>query len=291
MKRTILSGMRTVKKNGMQLKNNIKFIINESVCFDPDKNTLYPCLRPESAIKLHTPTGKCLHLLLLQNAKTVTQQFLFAEVWEKNGFIVSNSTLYQNISALRKALRGAGIIEEIIKTVPKIGFKSIARLREVQDENNLPETDFARGEQPQVLPVVAVPAELKASEPASCDVDYAHYLRHHKAWYCLVVTVFIICSFACYRSLYKRPISTAGFPFVTTVGGCKVFSSRTTFNPKRLQSSSLLKRAAAHCNPGDFIYLTMSQGYGMSSAIICDKANDKPLAICKSYLTAEDANE
>lgn len=72
---------------------------------------------------LNVPVGRCL-LLLLQNAgAVVSQQEFFVEVWEKQGQYVTANTFYQNISILRKALKTAGLDENVIRTVPKQGIR------------------------------------------------------------------------------------------------------------------------------------------------------------------------
>lgn len=93
---------------GMKVKNII--IINELIVFEPDKNRLTSLKDyPERNISLHAPVSACLLLLLQHNHQPVTQKYLFSEVWEKNGAIVSTNAIYQSIALIRKALRGVGL--------------------------------------------------------------------------------------------------------------------------------------------------------------------------------------
>ena len=103
------------------------FLINDTLLFEPDLRRLGPLEGyPNRAIMLHGPVNECLLLLLEHNDQVLTQRFLFASVWEKQGAIVSTNALYQTIASIRKALKSSGLDENIIKTIPKEGFKSVA---------------------------------------------------------------------------------------------------------------------------------------------------------------------
>ena len=82
------------------------FLINHVVLFEPDKRRL--CQRgsyPERAVVLHGPVSECLLQLLEHNGEVLSQRYLFAAVWEKQGAVVTTNALYQTIASIRKALR------------------------------------------------------------------------------------------------------------------------------------------------------------------------------------------
>jgi len=109
---------------------NHVYLINETLLFEPEQRRL--CLLagyPHHPVVLHTPASECLFQLLENSGQVLSQRFLFKNVWEKKGAIVSTNTLYQTIASVRKGLKSAAFGDDIIKTVPRAGFKSIAMVR------------------------------------------------------------------------------------------------------------------------------------------------------------------
>ncbi|MCX2193657.1 winged helix-turn-helix domain-containing protein [Pantoea agglomerans] len=64
----------------------------------------------------------CLELLIDNVGQLVTHQQFYDYVWRRFGTEPASTTLYQNISALRRALNKAGLQEDIIRTMPRKGF-------------------------------------------------------------------------------------------------------------------------------------------------------------------------
>lgn len=105
------------------------FLINHSVLFEPEKRRLYLLANyPERAVVLHAPVSECLLQLLEHNGQVMSQRDLFAAVWEKQGAVVTTNALYQTIASIRKALKTVGLAENMVQTVPKEGFKSVAHI-------------------------------------------------------------------------------------------------------------------------------------------------------------------
>jgi DNA-binding winged helix-turn-helix (wHTH) protein len=72
--------------------------------------------------QLNTPVSRCLKLLIEKHGEVVAQEEFFDYVWKQHGYVVSVNSFYQNISLLRKAIKKAGIDDDIIITVPKKGI-------------------------------------------------------------------------------------------------------------------------------------------------------------------------
>ncbi|QCT18388.1 transcriptional regulator [Jejubacter calystegiae] len=98
------------------------YIINSKVEFRPAVSTLKPLDGHGSEVELNSPAARCLLLLIHKQGEIIGQQEFMDEVWGKNGIHVTSNTYYQNISILRKALKKAGIDDEIIVTIPRVGL-------------------------------------------------------------------------------------------------------------------------------------------------------------------------
>ncbi len=98
------------------------YIINGKVEFHPAASTLKTLDGHGMEVELNSPAARCLLLLIHKQGEIIGQQDFMDEVWGKNGIHVTSNTYYQNISILRKALKKAGIDEEIIVTIPRMGL-------------------------------------------------------------------------------------------------------------------------------------------------------------------------
>ncbi len=76
------------------------------------------------------PQAFALLVYLIENAdRVVTKNEIFDEVWQ--GRIVGDGTLNARINAIRTATGDDGSRQEIVKTLPRQGFRFVARLSQV----------------------------------------------------------------------------------------------------------------------------------------------------------------
>ncbi|WP_261142279.1 winged helix-turn-helix domain-containing protein [Serratia proteamaculans] len=73
--------------------------------------------------RLTKPASRLLLELIQNNNKNITRNDLLERVWSTYGFTASNASLNNYISELRKAFALLGIVNEIIVTIPKLGFR------------------------------------------------------------------------------------------------------------------------------------------------------------------------
>ncbi|MCU6172066.1 winged helix-turn-helix domain-containing protein [Enterobacter bugandensis] len=100
----------------------VKILIDNNVLYDPVAHMITPDRSGGENYPLAVPASMCLRYLLKKQGELVTHQELLNHVWTARGMNVSASTLYQNISLIRKTLFRAGVQKEIVKTLPKRGF-------------------------------------------------------------------------------------------------------------------------------------------------------------------------
>lgn len=76
---------------------------------------------------------------LIQNRdRVVTKDGLLDAVW--NGRIVSESTLTSHINAVRKAIGDSGEEQQLVRTIPRKGFRFVAEVSEIRSNTGVPES-------------------------------------------------------------------------------------------------------------------------------------------------------
>lgn len=100
----------------------MKYKLNDTVLFDEDAGTLGPSDLSDDPIPISNPTKRLLLLLMSHHGEPVNREVIFKKVWDDYGMISSNNNLNQCVSRLRRALKVMGIDDEVIVTVPKLGF-------------------------------------------------------------------------------------------------------------------------------------------------------------------------
>lgn len=246
------------------------FLINGSVLFEPDKRRLGPLAGyPEHAVLLHGPVSECLLQLLEHNGEVLTQRYLFAAVWEKQGAVVTTNALYQTIASIRKALKTAGLAENVVQTVPKEGFKSIAQI----ETGTL--QDF-------IDSAVPVPAEIPSQRHASSYSLIAYFLAG---------LLFIVSCSVLYFQLEGQRASFDDYQYVGKIKGCEVYSS--WHDEMRSRSAFIARdgRYPIQCRSGGVAYITLNRFQNGTSVMICDKKLSNDDAQCDAIVYREQYHE
>ncbi|HFO4471067.1 TPA: transcriptional regulator, partial [Escherichia coli] len=96
------------------------------------------------------PAGKCLKLLLDNAYSVVSHNQFFEKVWSDSSAEVATNTLYQNISMIRRSFReisSATIFNDVIRTVPRKGFKINEEINITVLDNNHNENESVESEE------------------------------------------------------------------------------------------------------------------------------------------------
>lgn len=98
------------------------FTIFNMIAFRSEDGAMWNIAQPDRRLSFTTiPTR--LFTYLLENAdKMVSREELLNNIWNKYGLEPSNNSVNQYISLIRKSLSELGCDEEIIKTIPRVGF-------------------------------------------------------------------------------------------------------------------------------------------------------------------------
>lgn len=254
------------------------FLLNGSVLFEPDKRRICPLTGyPERAVLLHGPVSECLLQLLEHNGEVLTQRYLFAAVWEKQGAIVTTNALYQTIASIRKALKAVGLAENIIQTVPKEGFKSIAQIQTGTLETF-------------IVPAAADPVDNGISLPAA-DIKPHHRFLSENIAYAVAGLVFIVSCAVLYLQLKEPRGEFDDYQPIGKTQGCEVYSSWHDEIQSQRVFTALIKRYPIQCREGGVAYMTLNRYQNGTSVIVCDKQPDIAGAQCDSIMYRKEYHE
>jgi len=265
------------------------FLINDTLLFEPDLRRLGPLEGyPHRAITLHGPVNECLLQLLENNDQVLTQRFLFASVWEKQGAVVTTNALYQTIASIRKALKSAGLDENIIKTIPKEGFKSVAQVRigereefilaqKASQDAVLPDVSAEKA-----IPVVVEPEALQKPSFFASPLAYA-----------VAGGLFILSCSVLFMTLKDNAPAFKNYQNIGKINDCDVFSSWREKEKSISMFTQLSKRYPIHCDSGGMAWMTLNHAQQGNSVTICDRNPQDAQAQCNSifYRQQNDDNE
>jgi len=98
------------------------YIINNKVKFRNTDGLFWLDQDEASGITLTATMSRLLAFLLEHRGEVVSRDEILSHVWDAHGLRSSNNSLNKYISDLRQVFRNMGCSEEIIVTVPRIGF-------------------------------------------------------------------------------------------------------------------------------------------------------------------------
>lgn len=270
------------------------FVINEKAIFSPDDYTLSDIQGTVPPVMLHVPSSECLYLLLQHNNEVLSQKFLFEEVWEKNGSVVTANTLYQNIALLRKAFKTVGLSEEVIRTIPRQGIKFSAHVHVLPKSahQTAPDENSAIINETVQENVNAPPADnvpVISPKPA---------VRVQASWKTSVVLPAALCVFflallvkLLYSSQRESQDFFAAYSAVGVINNCQLYSSFSGESIAKAKFKRIAQASALTCQRGDIVYLTYNRQYDVDSLIRCDKPIMDNSAHCQSIIYRELTNE
>jgi DNA-binding winged helix-turn-helix (wHTH) protein len=100
----------------------MKYRLNDHIIFDADTGTLSLTEFSDDPISISNPSKRLLLLLLAHHGEAVSRDVIFKKVWDDYGMVSGNNNLNQCVSKLRRVIKNLGIEDEVIATVPKVGF-------------------------------------------------------------------------------------------------------------------------------------------------------------------------
>ncbi|ROR94393.1 winged helix-turn-helix domain-containing protein [Raoultella terrigena] len=160
----------------------VNYIINECVEFQPATSTLRNIHTPDLKVTLNLPAGRCLLLLINHTGSVVSQQDFMDIVWKQNGMRVTANAYYQNISILRRGLIHAGLEENVIITLPRIGL-TLASGTQIRQSVTDASPDSGKTKKPIHSTSIAVVKDTSHKEIERASTSIGEYgLKNEPAW-------------------------------------------------------------------------------------------------------------
>lgn len=244
----------------------MEFCLENLVVYRPDDGIVYLCDDPENYVRLTMSVNRLLLYILQHRGEPVSRDEILCEVWEKYGFEASNNSLNQNVSVLRKTFHTLGITNDVIKTIPKIGF---------------------------IIPPELLITQLDDAEPGEVisENKRAALKFSNDRW--LLYGIFII-GFSCIAAaIYLWPsVEETKATLIGRVGDCKIFrineSRFANENPSSEQMMAFLSAQNYHCDRGQGIFMHMDSRVENNTAgkvfvAACTYSENKIIA-CKNTL-------
>lgn len=267
-----------------------KFILNDRILFIPAENKLCSLGVRGPEVTLNGPVCRFLVLLLENCDQVVHQEVILREVWGKNGQFVTQNTLYQNVSLLRKGLKKAGLITATIKTHPKVGFSFRGFVQIIDEVENGEITESVKGESPSVVSVdVAdkLPAALSTdldseSLPSSLSMKKHKFYNQIHIFYLGVILLSTI-SMLTFFSIenMKNNKFNADHDIIAQVNHCPLYVDRGNRKVDFSRIIGYLIEQGVTCGDGQFTYLTKSIYRDDLLLFTCTPMEDEEL-VCRT---------
>ncbi|TFZ52020.1 CadC family transcriptional regulator [Serratia proteamaculans] len=200
----------------------MKYRLNDQIIFDVDTGTLSLTEFSDDPISISNPSKRLLLLLITHHGEAVSREVIFKKVWDDYGMVSGNNNLNQCVSKLRRVIKNLGIEDEVIVTVPKVGF--MLRFEIMVESCEGAEDSFTDGDMPDISPAVAQPEIMTPPEKsAATGTVYAGYSR--RWWAIASVAAFGVIMLAVGITSYLSGSVSRQEIYLGKANNCKVFMS------------------------------------------------------------------
>lgn len=142
-----------------------QYRLNESLLFDDETFQIASLARPNAPIKLSATASRCLKLFIERQGETIDKETLMHECWGKYGSLVTEGSMWKNISQLRQAFQNLNIPFDVIVTVPRLGYTFSSQIQVELLESS---TRIAAADP---LPVSTAVTETSSSDSTASDIQ------------------------------------------------------------------------------------------------------------------------
>lgn len=227
----------------VKVVNIMKYRFNDRIIFDVDAGTLSLSDLFDDTVTISNPSKRLLQLLIVHQGDAVSRGVIFKKVWDDYGMISSNNNLNQCVSKLRRVIKALGIDDEVIVTVPKVGFMLHSEIQVVscEDEKDTPIFD---AESPPSNPEPIPAAVGKMFSRASFRYGWGMV-----GFFCVVL--------ACIAFYLLNP-SIRQESYLGKSGNCAVFMSNSAVRADPAFSDDVLTQVARQkiqCQPDEYLLL------------------------------------
>ncbi|KAF0854758.1 winged helix-turn-helix domain-containing protein [Pantoea dispersa] len=272
-----------------------KIIINSVVDFEPEKKRISG---RKGTSSLSASAALCFELLIDNVGDLVTHDQFYDYAWRRFGMEPTSTSLYQNISALRKSLSKAGLQQDIIRTMPRRGFllsplTQINRTepeRMVVDDVNAEEMAIEDIKEKDGFINFNVVAEMKPSKPVLPFKSKSHVVkcRNSKMGWMIACLSGMIIGVITYYMDVNMQVASVFSERPVYYKGCVIYSNnKNDFEGDEM--FRLVDDLNLRCENNRYVYLTSYRFSDRVSLVICrSHLNDKIPSECHSLYYIED---
>ncbi len=110
------------------------YIIKDLYVFSPETKVLRLHNDHEVTITLSNQASRLLMEFIKNGDAILSKDYLLKAVWQDFGLTPSSHNVYSAMSELRRSFSNIGEVEPVIKTIPKVGFKFMQKVRQFREE-------------------------------------------------------------------------------------------------------------------------------------------------------------
>lgn len=250
------------------------FLINACIIFDSEKRQLSD---RRQVVELNENMSRCLLVLALNAGHIITKETLISQVWEQQGVVVSETSVRQTLSQLRKAFAAFGLHQGVILTVPRKGYKLLhAELIRVVAQD-LPTPN---------IPSVTQPVPI---EPPVKPDNFWRRPRYYAMLLLLVLFTAGITAWVQYR-IYVKPINYVAVTGQTDVYVQEELVGQTGFiNGALARFHHYVSKGFIKITNKPRLYINRTIQSGNTSFFICPPREPESFKECQSLVIIGEA--
>lgn len=100
-----------------------KYILAKRIFFDNEKNILFDVNNEKDSVNLPAAVSRCLTIFIQKKGVAISKRDMMYIGWGKYGTVVTEGSIWQAMSQLRKSLNHFGLCEQAIITIPRVGYQ------------------------------------------------------------------------------------------------------------------------------------------------------------------------
>lgn len=277
-----------------------QYRLNETLLFDDETFQITRLSSARAPVKLSATAARCLKILIEHQGETVDKDRLIHEGWGKFGMMVTEGSMWKNISQLRQGFQKLQVPFEVIITVPRLGYTFSSQM----SVERVPAPSFTL---PVASPTLTLPEkesneveETASSEhPISNPLPESLQRKHNELkviiFIASIVLVNLLASIG-YEIWTRQGSALSSFDAasqyqrIDPLGESQIFV-QTPFNQQTSYVQDALARLAQEKpltilrNVPKFIYINKVSSHGVSSYFLCEAAITERNNGCKSYFS------
>ncbi|WP_345830792.1 winged helix-turn-helix domain-containing protein [Erwinia sp. HDF1-3R] len=245
--------------------------INNKISFEPEKRRIS---WGDEFSGLSVSAALCLELLIDNAGELVTHQQLYDFAWRRFGMEPTSTSLYQNISSLRRTFSKTGLRADIIRTIPRRGFLLSSSI-EITREVNVNPDSFSGEQEDRKHEIIEEKPLPQPDIPHTFVEQSGHHENHKRAerkyiyfFYATAgaLLLMIVIFFPVFQS--HNEIGDLFYPEPLDYKGCQIWlNSDSAMTRERVLK--LAEKLNINCEDKNHLYMTAYKNSGRVSVFAC----------------------